>query len=383
MKPLLALVVLLAVACKPKDVPKAAVPAPAAPAAVEGEWPTFHGGYALDGVVAKAPPDAPALLWRYKAGAPVEAAPLVADGRIYAATAKGGLAALRPDGTEIWKVQLGKDAVSAAPLYAERTIFLGSSSGTLYAVDAATGKEKWTYAVGDSVHSSANRVVLAGGRTGVIVVSQSDGVIHAVELATGKGEWKTPGVERCDGAPSTLGGRVVLGSCASALHVYDLAKPGKSTDIDLGGDSQVAGGVAMSGTLAFAGTRNGKVVAADVAAFKIVWTNDEGKKEAFGTPAVDARRVVTGADDGKIRALDRSTGATLWTYDAKDTPTSPVLAGNRVVVGAGGSLLLLDAETGAKIWSVKVSDELSAPAVVSGVIYVGADDGTVSAWGAK
>ncbi len=383
MKPLLALAALLAVACKPGEAPKGAVPPPAARPAVDGEWPAYHGGYALDGVAAKAPPDAPVMLWRAKTGGRVLAAPLVADGRVYAATSTGGLLALGPDGAELWKIQLGKDPVTAAPLYAERTILLGSSSGTLYAVDAATGKEKWSYAVGDSVHSSANRVALPGGKTGIIVVSQSDGVIHGVDLATGKAEWTTPGVERCDGAPSVLGGRIVLGSCASALHVYDLAKPGKSTDIDLGGDSQVAGGVAMSGTQAFAGTRNGKVVAADLLGLKILWSNEEGKKEAFGTPAVDARRVITGNDDGRIRALDRASGATLWTYDAKETPTSPVLAGERVIVGAGGSLLMLDAATGAKVWSAAVSDELSAPAVVNGVIYVGADDGTVSAWGAK
>jgi eukaryotic-like serine/threonine-protein kinase len=347
------------------------------------DWPTYHGGYSLDGATPQAPPDAPVLLWRAKVGARIHATPLVADGRIYAATSKGGLVALGFDGKELWSVQLGKDPVNASPLYLERTILLGSGSGTLYAVDAATGKEKWTYAVGDSIHGSANRVSLPGGKTGVIVVSQSDGSIHCVDLATGKLEWKTPEVERCDGSPSVHDGRIVLGSCASALHIFSAAKAGKSVDIDLGGDSQVAGGVAMVGTLAFAGTRSGKVVAADVAAAKLLWTNADGKKEAFGTPAVDALRVITGSDDGKIRALDRATGATLWTYDAKDTPTSAVLAGARVVAGAGGALVLLDAATGAKVWSAEVGDELSPPAVVGGVIYVGADDGTVSAWGKK
>ena len=375
---------ILALGCKPPEAP--APPSSTAPAqaVAAGEWPTYHGSYALDGLAAQAPPDAPEMLWRYKAGVRIQATPLVADGRIYVATTKGGLIALGPDGTELWKVQLGKDGVNASPIYVERTILLGTDAGTLYAVDAATGKEKWTYVVGDSIHGSATRAALGGGRTGIAVVSQSDGSIHGVDLATGKMEWKTPGVERCDGSPSSLGGRLVLGSCASALHIFDVAKAGeKSTDVDLGGDSQVAGGVAMVGNFAFAGTRNGKVVAADVAGVKLLWSNDEGKKESFATPAVDDRRVVTGAQDGKIRALDRTTGATLWTYDAKESPTSPVIAGNRVVVGAGGTLLILNAGVGTKVWSAAIADELSSPAVVNGVIYVGADDGTVSAWGKK
>ena len=355
----------------------------AVPQEAKGEWPTYHGGYALDGATSQAPPDSPSLLWRYKAGGRVEAPPLVADGRVFAVTGKGALLALSRDGKELWTAQLGKDPVNAPPLYADRAVLVGSGSGTLYAVEAATGKTRWTHAVGDSIHGAPNRVALAGGKTGIIAVSQSDGAIHCVELASGKLEWKTPEIDRCDGSPSAHDGRIVLGSCASALHVFDVAKAAKAVDIDLGGDSQVAGGVALSGTVAFAGTRNGKVVAADVAAGKILWTNAEGKKEAFGTPAVDARRVISGADDGKIRALDRSTGATLWTFDAKDTPTSPVIAGNRVVVGAGGELLILDAETGKKIWSAAICDQVSAPAVVGGVIYVGGDDGTVSAYGAN
>lgn len=350
-------------------------------AALLQDWPTYHGGYALDGATPQAPPDAPSLLWRYKAGARIEAPPLVAGNRVFAVTAKGLLVALGRDGKELWTVQLGKDPVAAPPLYMDGVVLVGSGAGTLYAVDAATGKPAWTYDVGNSIHGAPNRVALPGAKPVVIVVSQSDGAVHGVDLATGKLQWKTPEIDRCDGSPSALDGRIVLGSCASALHVFDAAKAAKAVDIELGGDSQVAGGAALAGGVAYAGTRNGKVVAADVVAGKILWTNDEGKKEAFGTPAVDARRVVTGADDGKIRALDRATGKTLWTHDAKESPTSPVLAGNRVVVGAGGDLLILDAETGRKVWSAGVSDEVSAPAVAGGVIYVAGDDGTVSAYG--
>jgi outer membrane protein assembly factor BamB len=355
-------------------------------AAVVGEWLTYHGGYALDGVAAPAPPDAPVLLWRYKAGARVHSTPLVANGRIYTAHAKGEVAALGPDGKEIWKVQLGqpgKEAFKAPMICLGKTLVMGSEAGTLYAVDAETGQEKWTYAVGDTVQGSANRVELPGGKAGVIALSQSDGTIHCVDLETGKQRWKTPEFERCDGSPSSLDGRVVLGSCASAFHVYDTAKPGKPVDIELGGDSQVAGGVALSGSQAFAGTRGGKLVAADVVTGKILWTHAESKREAFATPAVGATIVVFACDDGKVYGVERATGKTLWSVDTGGSPTSPVIAGNRVVVTSSGSLLVLDLANGAKLSKTEVSDDATPPAVVGGVIYVGADDGTVSAWGKK
>lgn len=378
MKAFLVLAVVSALACGPKQAPPARAAALGA-----GEWSTYHGGYALDGVADQAPPDAPVLLWRYKAGARVHSTPLVAGGRIYTAHSKGGVAALGPDGKELWTAQLGKDPFKAPMIHVAGTLVMGSEAGTLYALDAASGKEKWTYAVGDSVQGSANRVELPGGKVGVIALSQSDGSLHCVDLEAGKLQWKTPEFERCDGSPSALGGRVVLGSCASALHVYDTAKPGKPADIDLGGDSQVAGGVALSGGQAFAGTRGGKLVAADVAAGTILWTNNDSKKEAYATPAVGAKLVVFATDDGKVYGADRATGKTLWSTDTGGAPGSPVIAGNRVVVTSSGTLLILDLETGKKIWSTEVSDDATPPAVAGGVIYVGADDGTVSAWGGK
>ncbi|HEX7900800.1 MAG TPA: PQQ-binding-like beta-propeller repeat protein [Planctomycetota bacterium] len=356
-------------------------PPPAAQ--VSGEWFTYHGGYALDGVADQAPPDKPELLWRYKAGARVHSTPLVADGRVYTAHAKGGVAALGPDGQPVWTAQLGKEPFKAPMLYLAKTLVMGNEAGTLFALDADTGKEKWTYAVGDTIQGSANRVELPGGKAGVVVLSQSDGSLHCVDLETGKLQWKTPEFERCDGSPSSLAGRVVLGSCASALHVYDTAKPGKPADVDLGGDSQVAGGVALSGVQAFAGTRGGKLVAADVAAGKILWTLAESKKEAFATPAVGPNLVVFANDDGKVYGVDRSTGKALWSADTGGSPGSPVIAGNRVVVASSGTLLIFDLLKGDKIWSAEVSDDATPPAVAGGVIYVGADDGTVSAWGKK
>ena len=77
--------------------PEAGTPVDAAQAVASGEWLTYHGGYALDGVADQAPPDKPELLWRYKAGARVHSTPLVADGRVYVAHSKGGVAALGPD----------------------------------------------------------------------------------------------------------------------------------------------------------------------------------------------------------------------------------------------------------------------------------------------
>ena len=174
-----------------------------------------------------------------------------------------------------------------------------------------------------------------------------------------------------------------MGSCASALHVISVEKTKKLADIELGGDSQVAGGVALSGHMAYAGTRAGSVCAVDIRAGTIVWTNNESERETFTTPAVNDDTVVFGSDDGKVYGLDRETGKKIWEFDTEDSPSSPVIAGDRVVVASGGSIYLLDLKTGKKVWSAEVSDEITSPAVVAGLILVGAGDGTVTAFGKK
>ena len=347
----------------------------------QSEWPTYHGGYSLDGVAPAAPPDAPVKLWTFKADHRIEVTPIVGGGRIYAATTKGTLHALNLEGEELWKVNLGKKSALAPPLYTDGLVIVGTSEGILHALDATTGDSKWTYDVDDTIQGTANRVDLPGGKKGIIVIAQGEGVVHCVNAKTGLLAWKTEPVERCDGSAGVGSGRVVMGSCASALHVYSVEQRGKSRDIELGGDSQVAGGVAIVGGVAYAGTRGGKLCAVDVTSGKIRWTHDENRSEAFATPAVNDSIVIFASADGKITALKRDDGEKLWVFDSDGEPGSPVIAGNRVVVSSDGFLILLNLENGEALWRAEVTDRITSPAFLNGRILVGADDGTVTLFG--
>jgi outer membrane protein assembly factor BamB len=346
-------------------------------------WFTYHGNFALDGVAGSSVPDAPEKLWKYKAGNRVEVTPVGAGGRIYFTSAKGGLHAVDLKGTEVWKISIAPESFTTPVLLLDGVLLVGSGKGVLHAYDSASGKEKWAYDAGGTVQGTPNRIDLPGGRKGVLAISQSDGAIHAIDFETGKGAWKGPPGERCDGSAGVGGGLIVMGSCAAALHVYSTEKGEKVRDVPLGKDNEVAGGVAMSGATAFAGTRSGRLACVDVAEGKVLWTNGDGQGEAFQTPAVGAKIVLFGADDGKLFGLKREDGKQIWAFDTGNRPMSPVIAGDRAVVTSGGTLFVLDLATGKKLWSAPVSDDTSAPSVIAGLILVGGDDGTVTAYGRK
>lgn len=257
-------------------------------------------------------------------------------------------------------------------------VLAGTTQGTLHALDAATGAEKWSYETDGIMIGSPNLMEPQK----LVLLDQNEGALHCLDLPTGKCLWKTEGVERCDGSPGIGNGRIVFGSCLAALHLY--SADGKHLkDIEVGGDGQIAGGVAVDGSSAFAGTRDGSLVCADLEAGDILWSSDESEDQTFSTPAVTTNNVIYSSDNGFVYAVSLEDGELLWKFDTGGLPSSPVVAGDTVAVSGDGVLYLLGLTDGRKLWSKEVSDEITSPAIIGGMLVVGADDGTVSAFGRK
>jgi outer membrane protein assembly factor BamB len=223
---------------------------------------------------------------------------------------------------------------------------------------------------------------LAGSPNRVYVIEQPTGVLHCIDPQTGAVLWKGEGPERCDGSPSVSPDAIAFGSCAAAIHVFDPATGRLLNNVKIDGDSQVAGGVAQDKGLAFSGCRSGKVLCVDLKAAKIVWANEQSESEVYTTPAVNDTWVIAASNDSMVYGIDRADGKGKWAFDTKGSPTSPVIAGDKVVVAADGELFLLRLADGTKAWSLKISDEITAPAVAGDMILVGSEDGTVVALGA-
>lgn len=132
---------------------------------------------------------------------------------------------------------------------------------------------------------------------------------------------------------------------------------------------------------AFVGSHSGRLFNIHIESGETLWTNDDSEDEIFETPAVDKDYVVFSSFDGFLYALDRETGKKIWSFDTEGLPTSPVIAGDKVVVTSDGILFLLGLTDGEVIWRYEISDEVSSPAIINGMIVVGSEDGIVSAYG--
>ena len=80
------------------------------------------------------------------------------------------------------------------------------------------------------------------------------------------------------------------------------------------------------------------------------WRIDAGGTSA---PISDGEWVIHGGTDGKLRAVDRLTGAPRWTWEAPSSGslTQPVMTDAGIFVGSSTEgLYLIDADTGAESW---------------------------------
>jgi polyvinyl alcohol dehydrogenase (cytochrome) len=110
----------------------------------------------------------------------------------------------------------GDVAADAQPTMAGGRVFVGSQSGNVYALDAATGCVHWFFPAAASVRAAVTigRVETNGGPREAAFIGDRVGNVYAVDAATGKLLWKTRADEhplaRVTGSPVLHNGRLYV-----------------------------------------------------------------------------------------------------------------------------------------------------------------------------
>ncbi|MDR0965950.1 MAG: PQQ-like beta-propeller repeat protein [Myxococcales bacterium] len=266
------------------------------------------------------------------------------DRRVFVATRDGFLTAFSEAGARLWEVDLGgpfnagpllvNDPRSSLPQNKETaeaasdsTLYVASGSGTLWALDPATGEKRWSYTTTDAFMTQpvvADDLVLA--------MTAADTLI-ALDRATGTWRWQY----RRD--------------LPSGLTLFGAARP------------------AVSGQRVFAGFADGFAVALDLEDGGVLWARELSRAKAFrdidGAPVLDAQGNVyfTSNSDG-LFCLEAATGNLRWNQQRPGL-TSLALneVGNKIYAGGQGFVGLFDTKDGRMRWGRELPDA----AVVTGL----------------
>jgi outer membrane protein assembly factor BamB len=285
---------------------------------------------------------------------------------------------------------------------------VGSTDGNLYAVDLASGTQKWKIFTGVRVTSSP------AVENGVVYFGSYSGRFYAVDAATGTLKWKfqTEGEKRFAGkhlhgsepaaesmpdpfdfylsSPALWGGAVYFGSGDGNVYALDAATGALKWKFHTG-DVVHASPAISDGTL-FIGSWDSYFYALDAASGKEKWRFKTGEDHNIynqvgiqSSAAVVDGAVYFGCRDSNLYALDARTGEKKWAFNNKGSwvITSPAVRDGKVYFATSdtGTVYALDARAGTPIFSLKFGGWplFSSPALAGGMLYIGSHQGKLIA----
>lgn len=298
----------------------------------------------------------------------------IGDG-VVAASNSGEVLRLGPDGSQVWRVNVGKRLVTGVGADAE-TVAVTVRDGSLLALDP-DGKVRWSAAIG------AEAVTVPAVGPGFVVVRASDNRVTAFDARTGRRLWSfqrqgVPLVLRQTAglavSPDTVhvgfpGGRLVALNAQTGALRWEAAvsQPKGATEIERIAD--IAGMPVIVGREVCAVSFQGRLACADASTGRIVWNRE---MSSSGGIAADGRMIVSTDDRGRVHAYSRS-GSSLWRQDglAGRALSAPLLLGPLVFVGdQQGALHLLATADGAVAGRFDLDAAIDSAPVAAGATAV-------------
>jgi outer membrane protein assembly factor BamB len=342
-----------------------------------------------------------AVAWRFETGAAVRSSAALWDGTVYVGSSDHHLYAIdAASGAEVWRFEAEGPVTSSPAVDAERVVF-ADRGGVVYAVARGDGTPRWRVATGAELD-------LPWGHEGwdyftasptlvddLVLIGSGDGNLYALEAATGAERWRYTAGARIRTTPAVSDGTVMFGDSAGIFHALNLADGRERwrfetaghglTAHDVGFDRrQIYSSAAVHEGVVYFGSRDAQLYALDLQSGAERWrSNDGGSAWVISSPAVTGGRVYSArSSSGNVRALDPADGSEVWRLASGAAVfSSPVVVGDLLYVGNGaGWLLAIDRADGTVRWRYRTGGGIWAtPLVADGRLYIGSDDGFVYA----
>jgi outer membrane protein assembly factor BamB len=327
------------------------------------QWPMYGYGASRTRSVASALRPPFRTLWYYPAHQLVEFPPSIGYGRVYFATADGGLLALNEvNGHKAWRYDSHRCVAASPAVGAFGSLFMAflntppcnrspgtpGLDGEVVRFAVGFGHVIWRARIGPSETSP----LLVDGK---VYVGDWNGDVWALEGHDGHVLWKFHTDGPVKGGIAYADGRFYVGSYDG--HVYCLSPAGKllwraSAQGRLLGGGRFYATPAVSHDRVYVGATDGKVYSFGALTGELRWSQGTGGY-VYSSAAVWHDLVLAGSYSHRFYAFDAATGDVRWSFTA-DGPVSgsPTVVGDVVYFATlDRTTYALDVRTGRQLWT--------------------------------
>ena len=258
-------------------------------------------------------------VWKFKMGKDLPYAngfdyylssPVIFGGLLYAGGGDGYLYAFDVRTRKIvWKYN-ARTRIRSTPAVEGSTVFVGTMDGYLLALDRNKGSLRWEFAtlgstlkIEDYGYDRTALVSSPSVSNGVVTVGCRDGFLYAVDAATGKQKWSNNHeISWVLSTPAVDDGKVFVGSSdAQFFQAVDHATGQEVWRYKGGGP--IWSSAAIAGSMLYFGVNDGHIVAVDKKSGVEKWRYKTGDR-IFSSPLVENGVVYCGSDDGNFYAIE-------------------------------------------------------------------------------
>jgi len=383
------------------------LPAPSSTISSEsglGEWAMIHRSFEGSGLVPGESADiAGRVKWTFETSDQIVSTPAVKGERLYLTTQDNRIVALdAATGTLIWE-HATVTPVDSSPAVAGGMVFFGVRDRRVIALDARTGELQWEFVTENNPTSGSPLV-----KDGVVYIGSGDGRIYALDALTGVERWSHLTRDWITNTPALSGNILALASFDGRVTTYD-TDTGKRRFSFRGFDQLIMGSPIIAEESIYVPYRNGLLTSVNLREEEVLFASrwyrlrlqlwlwgmadHPGLPKGVNwvqrlgstintTPTADADRVYVPTENGRLYAVDGSTGKRLWVFNSgTDALSTPTLVENIVLVSdSKGKLHAVDKVSGEEQWALQIAESLtSAPVLANGTLYLASKDGTLYA----
>jgi outer membrane protein assembly factor BamB/Icc-related predicted phosphoesterase len=209
---------------------------------------------------------------------------------------------------------------------------------------------KWQIETGGIITNTAavdNRRVIAGNELGEV---------YCLDLETGEILWRYKARNAVYSMPAIDREKVIFGSCDSSIYCLNVGNGRKIWEVKTG--HSVMGTPAIEKGKVYIGGSDGTFRAINLKNGKIIWKFDGIKGYIESKPLIYDGKIIFGAWDTNLYALDKNTGTLAWIWNnglprLHFSPAAciPVASNGKVFIVAPDRLMTaIDARTGKTVW---------------------------------